>query len=54
MHVQSEATAPTFSRTPIQALQANAIAERFVLAVRFECLDWLLLGGLVHEYERAA
>jgi putative transposase len=39
-------------RTPIQAPQANGIAERFVRTVRSECLDWLLVANARH-LERA-
>jgi len=35
-------------RTPIQAPQANGIAERFVRTVRSECLDWLLILNTGH------
>ena len=40
-----EAQGAQIVRTPIQAPQANAIAERFVRTARSECLDWLLIGG---------
>jgi putative transposase len=35
-------------RTPVQAPNANAVAERFVGTVRAECLDWLLIVGRGH------
>ena len=35
-------------RTPIQAPQANGIAERFVRTARTECLDWLLILNARH------
>jgi putative transposase len=43
-------------RTPLQAPQANAYAERWVGSARRECLDWLIVGGrrhlgrVLHEY----
>jgi putative transposase len=35
-------------RTPVRSPQANAFAERWVGAVRRECLDWLLILGPRH------
>ena len=35
-------------RTPLQAPNANAYAERWVGTVRAECLDWLLVAGRGH------
>ena len=32
-------------RTPLQAPQANAYAERWVGSARRECLDWLIVGS---------
>jgi len=39
-------------RTPVQAPEANGIAERFVRTARSECLDWLLILNARH-LERA-
>jgi len=39
-------------RTPIQAPEANGIAERFVRTARSECFDWLLILNARH-LERA-
>jgi putative transposase len=35
-------------RSPVQAPNANAYAERWVGTVRAECLDWLLIVGRDH------
>jgi putative transposase len=35
-------------KTPVQAPNANAHAERWVRTVRQECLDWLLIQGRCH------
>jgi putative transposase len=35
-------------RTPVQAPEANGIAERFVRTIRSECLDWLLILNARH------
>jgi hypothetical protein len=35
-------------RTPVQAPNANADAERWIGTIRAECLDWLLIVGRGH------
>ena len=35
-------------RTPVQAPEANGIAERFVRTARTECLDWVLILSARH------
>lgn len=35
-------------QTPVQAPQANGIAERFVRTARAECFDWLLMLNAAH------
>lgn len=35
-------------RTPIQAPNANAYAERVIETIRTECLDWTLILGRRH------
>ena len=39
-------------RTPVQASEANGIAERFVRPIRSECLDWLLILNARHLEHR--
>jgi putative transposase len=36
------------TRTPIQATNANAYAERWVRTIRADCLDWILILGRRH------
>jgi hypothetical protein len=43
-----EAQGTGIIRTPIQAPEANGIAERFVRTVRNECLDWMLIVNARH------
>ena len=43
-----EAQAVRVVRTPVQAPEANGIAERSVRTVRSECLDWLLMLNAPH------
>jgi putative transposase len=43
-----EAHGARIIQTPIQAPEANGIAERYVRTVRSECLDWLLIGSTRH------
>ena len=43
-----EAQGTRIIRTPIQAPEANGIAERFVRTARTECLDWLLTLSTRH------
>ena len=43
-----EAQGTRIIRTPIQAPEANGIAERFVRTARTECLDWLLIARTRH------
>jgi putative transposase len=47
-----EAQGVRILRTPIEAPEANGIAERFVRTVRSECLDWFLIVSAQH-LERA-
>jgi putative transposase len=35
-------------RSPVQAPNANAYAERWIGTIRAECLDWLLIVGRGH------
>jgi putative transposase len=51
-HSVFESQGTRIIRTPMQAPEANGIAERFVRTVRFECLDWLLIVSERH-LERA-
>jgi transposase InsO family protein len=60
----SKARGISATRTPERSPKPNAFAERWVRAVREEFLDHLLsardvcrrdiLGGIIHEYHRAA
>jgi hypothetical protein len=43
-----EAQGTRIIRTPVRAPKANAFAERWVLTVRSECLDWILIHGRRH------
>jgi putative transposase len=43
-----EAQGAKIIRTPIRSPKANAFAERWVLTVRNECLDWMLIRGQHH------
>ena len=43
-----EADGVAIVRTPVEAPNANAFAERWVRTVREECLDWLLITGRRH------
>jgi transposase InsO family protein len=43
-----EAQGVRIVRTPVQAPEANGIAERLVRTVRSECLDWLLVLNTPH------
>ncbi len=46
-----EAQGTRILRTPVGAPNANAFAERWVLTVKSECLDWILVPGRRHLYQ---